>query len=386
MMIQRRRSSLHRLRRRVHLILDAGGTDFVSIFVHRALITLVVASVCSVVLSTVPDLNRDYQLIFLTVEFLAIGVFTIEYVMRVWSAPDYTPYADMHPWRARLAFMLTASALIDLISIAPFYLALFVPADLRVLILFRLLRFFKLARYSPGLRSLFAAIEAERKALLASAVVLFGLVLIAATAMHLAEHEVQPDRFGSIPQSMWWAVVTLTTVGYGDAVPVTLIGRVIAGFTMLMGLMMLALPIGIISQAFADQIHRREFVVTWGMIARVPLFASLKAHEIAEVMDYLEAQTVPANTVIIRAGETPHSMYFITSGEVEVQTARGTMRLGEGHFFGELALLNKTARRATVRSVGATKLLVLGAADLHALMQHNHTIRDHIEQVMAERS
>jgi voltage-gated potassium channel len=247
---------------------------------------LVVASVCSVVLETVAELNQAYHLLFFTVEALAISLFTLEYVLRVWSAPDHTPYADLHPWRARLHFMLTASALIDLISIAPFYLAFFVPADLRILILFRLLRFFKLAR----------------KALLASAVVLFGLVLLAATAMHLAEHDVQPERFGSIPQAMWWAVVTLTTVGYGDAVPVTLIGRIIAGLTMLMGLMMLALPIGIISQAFADQIHRREFVVTWGMIARVPLFASLKAHEIAEVMDYLEAQTVPANTVIVRAG------------------------------------------------------------------------------------
>ena len=385
-MIQRRRSPITRLRRRVHLILDAGSTDVISMFVHRSLIALVMASVCSVVLETVPELNRDDHLIFLTIEVLAIGIFTLEYVLRVWSAPDHTPYADMHPWRARLKFILTASAMIDLISIAPFYLGFFVPADLRILILFRLLRFFKLARYSPGLRSLFAAIEAERKALLASAVVLFGLVLLAATAMHLAEHEAQPDRFGSIPQSMWWAIVTLTTVGYGDAVPVTLIGRVIAGLTMLMGLMMLALPIGIISQAFADQIHRREFVVTWGMIARVPLFASLKAHEIAEVMDYLEAQTIPANTVIVRAGEVPHSIYFITSGEVEIESPRGTMRLGEGHFFGELALLKKTPRRSTVRSISATKLLVLGAADFNALMAHNHTIRDHIERVVAERS
>lgn len=252
-MMQRRRSSLARLRRRVHLMLDAGGADFLSVFVHRALIALVVANVCSVVLETVPELHRDAHFIFFTIEVLAIGVFTLEYVLRVWSAPDHTPYADMHPWRARFNFVLTASAVIDLILIAPFYLGFFVPADLRILILFRLLRFFKLARYSPGLRSLFAAIEAERKALLASAIVLFGLVLLSATAMHLVEHEAQPERFGSIPQSMWWAVVTLTTVGYGDAVPITLLGRVIAGFTMLMGLMMLALPIGIISQAFADQ-------------------------------------------------------------------------------------------------------------------------------------
>ncbi len=385
-MTRRRRGPLGRFRRRVHFLLDAGGSDWRSLLLHRSLVALVVASVAGIVLETVPELERAHHALFAAIETIAVGVFTLEYVLRLWSAPEHTPYEDLHPWHARLSFALSGSALIDLLAIAPFYLTMFLPDELRILVLLRLLRFLKLARYSPGMRSLFAALAVERKALLATMVVLIGLVLLAATAMHIAERQVQPDRFGTIPDAMWWAIVTLTTVGYGDVIPLTVVGRMIAGVTMLMGIMMLALPIGIISQAFAEQIHRREFVVTWGILARVPAFAMLSASEIAEIMNYLQAQTVPAHTLIVQKGEIAHSMYFVTSGEVEVESAAGKVRLGEGHFFGEMALLKKTRRNATVRSTRATKLLVLGVSDLMALMERNPAIRAHIESVAAQRS
>ena len=235
-------------------------------------------------------------------------------------------------------------------SVLPVYLSSLGSDDFKVLLLLRLTRFFKLARYSAGMRSLIAALEAERKALLASAIILFGLVLIAASAMHFVEGKAQPQHFGSIPESMWWAVVTLTTVGYGDVVPVTLAGRLVASVTMMMGLMMIALPIGIVATAFAEEIHRREFVVTWAMVARVPLFSNLDAASIAEIMRYLRAQNVPAGEVIVRRGQEAHSMYFIAAGEVEIELAAGNARLGEGKFFGEVAVLKKTRRGATVRA------------------------------------
>ena len=113
--------------------------------------------------------------------------------------------------------------------------------------------------------------------------------------------------------------MTLTTVGYGDVVPVTLAGRIVAGCTMVTGMLMLALPIGIVATAFSEEIHKREFVVTWGMLSRVPLFASLNASEIAEVMPYLRAQTIPADTLIVRKGDPARCMYFIsTAVEVEL--------------------------------------------------------------------
>ncbi len=375
------------LRRRIHLMLDSSvATDLTTVLLHRSFVLLVLISVAAVVLESMPRMAEKYEHWFLLVENLSLAVFSIDYALRLWSAPEHTPYSEMHPWRARWSYMITGWAIIDLLSILPFVLAFFVPADFKILLLLRLIRFFKLARYSAGMRSLMAALEAERKALLASMTVLLGLVLVAASAIHLFEHEAQPDKFGSIPDSMWWAIVTLTTVGYGDVVPVTVGGKLVAGFTMIMGLMMLALPIGIVANAFAEEIHRREFVVTWGMLARVPLFASLDAAEIAEVMRYLRAQTIPADTLVVRKGEEARCMYFVAAGEVEVETPTGGVKLGEGSFFGEMALMRRLPRNANIRSLTAVKLLILDGVDLHSIMDRNPEIRNRIEAIIAQRS
>jgi voltage-gated potassium channel len=384
-MSKRRRATFARLRRRVHFVLDSGVSDRAARLAHGVLITLVISSVVCVVLETVPELEARYRLWFEAVEFVALVGFTIEYALRLWSAPESTPYFGMSPWRARLAYSTTIFAIVDLATIMPFYLQLFLPGDLRVLLLLRLARFFKLARYSPGMRSLVAALQAEHKALGATAVIILGVVLVMASAMHIAEHAAQPDKFGSIPLSMWWAVVTITTVGYGDVVPITLAGRFIASFAAFMGFLLLALPVGIVATAFAEEIHRREFVVTWSMIARVPLFATLDASEIAEIMRYLRAQTVPPHTIVVRRGEQARSMYFIATGEVEIELPDDPVRLGEGQFFGEIAVLRQTRRTATVRTTQPSKLLALDAGDLHTLMARNPEISHRIEQVISSR-
>jgi voltage-gated potassium channel len=269
----------------------------------------------------------------------------------------------------------------------PFYGALASTADLRVLALFRLVRFFKLARYSSGLASLADAIYAERRSLLATLLILGGLVLTTATMMHLAEREAQPDRFGTIPDAMWWAVVTLTTVGYGDVVPVTPLGKVVAGLTAILGIAMLALPVGIIATAFSEVIHRREFVVTWSMVARVPVFADLGAAAIAEIMDLLHSRTVPRGDVIVRRGEAADAMYFILSGEVEIEIKDGQHpRLGAGEFFGEIAILNDEPRTATVRACEETQLLVLQSHDLERLMDRVPEIGRRMQRVASERA
>src|SRR5262249_57440893 len=142
-----------------------------------------------------------------------------------------------------------------------------------------------------------------------------------------------------IPDAMWWAIVTLGTIGYGDVVPITPLGKVVAAVTVFLGLVMVALPVGIIANAFAEEIHRRDFVVTWGMVARVPLFSELNANEIADIMRLLRAQQVEPGTTIARRGEPGHSMYFIAAGEVEMELPHERVRLGVGHFFGEVAAL-----------------------------------------------
>ena len=380
-------SPLSRLRRRVHFLLDSGGVgDRAAQIVHGALVALVVLSVGAVILESDPDLAARYGPIFRAVEYVAVAAFSVEYALRIWSAPDHTLYAALRPARARLAFLFSTSAIIDLIAIAPIYLSVFVAADLRILLFLRLARFFKLARYSPGIRSIFAVLEAERKALAASGIVLFGVVLFMATAMHVVEHDAQPEAFRSIPASMWWAIQTIATVGYGDVVPHTPAGRVIAAISMVMGFVMLGLPVGIVATAFAEEIHRREFVVTWSMVAKAPLFATLDASTIAEIMRYLRAQSLPAGALVVRRGEPAHSMYFIAAGEVEVELPSGPVRLGEGQFFGEIALLRKTRRTANVRAATPIKLLILDAFDLHVFTQRNPEIGRHIEAVAASRS
>ncbi|WP_051949356.1 cyclic nucleotide-gated ion channel [Methylosinus sp. PW1] len=375
------------LRRRVHILLDSGGVgDRAAQITHGALMALVILSVGAVILESDPDHAARYGALFCVVEYVAVAAFSVEYALRIWSAPDHALYAAMRPGRARLAFFCSVSALVDLIAIAPFYLSVIIAADLRVLLFLRLARFFKLARYSPGIRSIFAVLEAERKALAASGIVLFGVVLFMATAMHIAEHDAQPEAFRSIPAAMWWAIQTIATVGYGDVVPHTPAGRVIAAISMVMGFVMLGLPVGIVATAFAEEIHRRDFVVTWSMVAKAPLFATLDASAIAEIMRYLRAQSLPAGALVVRRGEPAHSMYFIAAGEVEVELPSGPARLGEGQFFGEIALLRKTRRTANVRAATPIKLLILDAFDLHVFTQRNPEIGRHIEAVAASRS
>ena len=157
-MIARRRARIACLRRRVHYILDGGVANRTARVAHALIISLVVLSVASVVLETVPNLQKRYGLLFDAIELVALVGFSVEYALRIWGAPESAPYFGMSPWRARLAYARTPYAIVDLVTIAPFYFGLFLPGDFRVLLLLRLARFFKLARYSPGMRSLAAAL------------------------------------------------------------------------------------------------------------------------------------------------------------------------------------------------------------------------------------
>jgi len=142
----------------------------------------------------------------------------------------------------------------------------------------------------------------------------------------------------------------------------------------------MALPVGIFATAFANEVHRRDFIITWGLVARIPLFHTLTASEIADVMTMLRAQKVDTGTVIARRGEPAHAMYLIADGEVEVKLGHKHLRLGAGQFFGEIAALRRTRRSATVTAVTPTRLLVLDALDLHALMDRQPELAARIEE------
>lgn len=379
--------SVDRLRQRCYEVLDVGSMhDPVSVLVHRGLILLVLSSVAATILESVPSIAQRFHSLFLAFEIVVATIFSIEYGLRIWAITEHPPLKELSAWRARLQYATSPSVMVDLIAILPFMLSLAHPSDLNVLLLLRLLRFFKLARYSPGMRSLMEAIYSERRALLACLVILGGLMIVAAAAMHAAEGATQPDRFGTIPQAMYWAIITLTTVGYGDVVPITASGRTIAGLTAVAGLVMLSLPIGIIASSFAEVIHRRDFVVTWNMVARVPLFAQLDAGQIATIMRFLRSRMVMEGEVIVHRDDPAHSMYFIASGAVEIEFSDRRVRLEEGHFFGEIAMIHERRRSATIRALDPTRLLVLDRDDFAILMRQNPVIARHIRDVAQSRS
>src|SRR6202041_1408449 len=207
--------------------------------------------------------------------------------------------------------------------------------------------------------------------LLSVLLVLFIVLLAAASLVYLLEHNVpQPQdgayAFSSIPAALWWAIVTLTTTGYGDVVPQTVFGRMLAGVVMVCGIMVFALLAGILATGYAEEMRRREFLRTWELVAKVPFFHNLGATLIAEVARLLRARDYPANAAIVRRGEPGDCMYFIVEGEVELRPQ--PLRLEAGSFFSELALLTGAPRNATVSTTRPCVLLTLDIVDFFELL------------------
>ena len=373
------RLRLSRFRQRLYGVLELGSGDSrLSATVSWVLIGLIALTLVATVLESVPRLANADTWLFEVIEYAALAAFSVEYLARLWTAAEYPPWRRLGAIRSRLRFALSPPGLIDLAAVLPFWPSFVVAADFKAFLLLRLVRFFTLTRYSPAMRSLLEALYSERRALVGCFVILCGATLIAAALMHLAEAAAQPEKFGTILDALWWAIVTLGTIGYGDAVPVTLAGRLIAALTIFVGLLMVAQPVGIVATAFANEVHRRDFVVTWGLVARIPLFGELSATQIADVMKILRAQKADKGMTIARRGEPAHSMYLIVDGEVEIRLRHKHIILGAGDFFGEVAALRQSRRSATVVALQTTRLLALDASDLHGLMDREPQIASRI--------
>lgn len=246
------------LRKRTSEILEAKRrNDTLGMLFDGFLVILIILNVVAIMLATVDSIMAEYQQLFFGFEVFSVAVFTIEYLLRVWSSVELIEDQESH-WKTRLKYMVSPMALIDLAAIMPFYLGLFINLDLRFLRVLRLLRVMKLGRYSSAMQLLFDVIKQEYRILLASQFLLVMLMIIASSGIYLIEHQVQPEHFSSIPQSMWWAVVTLTTVGYGDVVPITAMGRFFAGTITILSLAMVALPSGILASSFSEHLRKRR--------------------------------------------------------------------------------------------------------------------------------
>lgn len=226
----------------------------------RFIYGLIITNVVALILESYQEIRLPLGTFFWYFELFSVIVFTIEYLLRVWTA-DLAVHDPVSAFRKRLAFVFSFLGLIDLLAILPFYLPLLFPFDLRIvriLRLFRLLRIFKLGRYSKSLRTISSVIEETRAELLLTVFVAFILLILSSTLMYYVEGEAQPDNFASIGHSLWWAVATLTTVGYGDVYPITAAGKILSAIIALVGIGFVALPTGIISSAFIEKIQQEK--------------------------------------------------------------------------------------------------------------------------------
>ena len=382
----KRPDRLARVRRRVYEIMEVGhGEDIASKVLDTFLVVLIVANIAVFCAETVPSLEAKWGWEFHVFEMFCLVVFTVEYLLRLWIAVEVPFLARLTPLSARAHFAARAPQIIDLLAILPFYLGHIFGVDLRVLRIFRLLRFLKLSRYSPAMHTLIRVISNERRALLGAGLLLIAAVLFASTGIYFLEHQAQPDKFGSVPESAWWAIATLTTVGYGDVTPHTVAGRVFGGIVMVTGLCVLALPVAIISTGFAQEVNRHDFVVTWSLITRIPLLAELDAEQVALVMPMLHAQHLPPNVEVIPRGSPGAAMYFIASGRVRMHADVDDYVYGTGELFGMVAMLANDLNHASFVTASKCRLLKLYRADFHRFEAASPTIAAHIRKVAEAR-
>ncbi len=223
-----------------------------------SLLALIVLAVCAAILETVPSVRERFGAELHAFDVFSVVVFTIEYVLRLATCTAHPSGRFGEPVRGRLRFALTPMALVDLAAIAPFYLEALLPVDLRFLRVLRLFRIFKLTRYSAAMSILLGVLRDEARSFGAALFILMVILILAASGIYLVESDVQPEAFGSIPAAMWWAVATLTTVGYGDVTPITAGGKVFGAIVTIVGIGMVALPAGILASAFSDHLRRRR--------------------------------------------------------------------------------------------------------------------------------
>jgi len=246
-------------RKRVWSLLEpAEDTDTFSRIVDVFLVTLIFFNILMVILETVEDLYVVYRNFFRYFELFSVSIFIVEYVGRLWSCVE-NKNKNQSNVNARIKYFFSFSAIVDLIAILPSLLAfLFPTVDLRFVRALRIFRLLKFSRYSNSINTLLIVLWDQRKSFGAAFFILFIVLIISSSGMYLVEKDVQPEKFGSIPKSMWWSIVTLTTVGYGDVFPITSLGKIFGSVIIILGIGTVALPAGILASAFTEHTKRNQ--------------------------------------------------------------------------------------------------------------------------------
>ncbi len=353
-----------------YLILEEGLTEGgISRVVEMLLIALIVSNVLAVILETVPELYIPYRRFFSAFETFTVVTFAIEYVARLWCAPEDPRIGANSGFRGWLRFTLRPMMVVDILSFALYFVAFALGAaiDLRALRVLRLLRLLKIARYSQAMPALLGVLYAERRALFGAFILLIFTVCVTGEVMHLIEGASQPKAFGTLPGAMYWAITTLTTVGYGDETPITWMGKLFAGITMVTGLVLFALPVGIIATGFVNGLHKREFTITWSMVKRQPLFEDFDMEATRQILDTMGASVVQDHTRITVAGQSANMFYLVISGRAHAEDETGSWDIEAGDIIGEEALNDSATYTRTVSARTEMRMMVLLGEDLRRL-------------------
>jgi voltage-gated potassium channel len=336
----------------------------------RAAYIAVTSGVIMMVLLTVDPAYEAAHHWVDAVLWACLAFFIFEWVVRLRHA-----VAAQRGW----TYALSVRGLVDAFAAAAVPLAILLGVNPKTAWLLGVFWMFKVVAGIPGLRQLRRVLVQESGPLLSVLVIFLMVLFLAAVAVHYLERDAQPVAFGSVPATLWWAVATLTTTGYGDVVPITALGRLVAALVMICGLGVFGLWTGILATGFAAETRRDNFLKTWESVSKVPFFAALGPAAIADVTHMLRTMDLPARTMIIRKGRAGDCMYFIADGEVEVDLPGKKVTLGEGAFFGEMALLGNNLRSANITTTRVSKLLVLDLVDFRVLMARHPDLAETID-------
>jgi len=350
----------------------------------RTMVVVILIHVLAAMLATV-QVSDGLAAVLLHTQWVCVLAFTGDWLVRAWVTSRRRLDYRSSPLKAQLRYLMGPLAVLDALAVLPVAWSLLQPGDGAVHAMLRVLPLLKLARHSPAVATLGSVFYRERRALLAAGTIMLTLLVFLSTVMYAVERTLQPEAFGSIPAAMWWGITTLTTVGYGDVVPHTSLGRVIGAFVTVLGFGMFGLPAGILASGFAEEMKRSAFVTSWNLVAKVPFFDHLPAQRIAEIVGQLKTRHANQGEVIVRAGDEAHSMFFLADGSVHIDVGGRTVQLNQGDFFGEIALLRRTERNATVTAAAKCLLLELDVVDFNRILAANADLRQAIEQVARER-
>ena len=372
----------------VKLLNDGAADQFLPRSIYRPMLMMAVAgSTGIVIVDTVPDVWGDWLMAVKLADVAALLLMAMDYFCRLrvaWLSgdkenPDHTPAKHLRK------YAFSVYGIFDFLAVIPFLLdMLFIPMSQDVHTILGVWRFLKLARYSPALEILATVVIEEMKPLSSALFIVALLSLGSATVMYFVERHMA-THFTTLPDSLWWAIVTLTTVGYGDVVPETALGKLLNSFVAVLGLCMFALPASILATGFAEETRRRYFMNTWNLVSKVPMFASMHAGQIAEIAALLRPVRIAKGDAVVRQGDAGDSMYFIVSGQLEVRTPHGVFKLNPGDFFGEIALVERTPRTATVVTATRSQLLQLQVLDFQRFVSQYPELLEDIRKIAQSR-